>query len=94
MRQKDMTEQTEKPVMDEGKAFIGTTPAGKKLQLCIKNGTQFMEFSFTDGGELPKSLKGLWNDFEAAVATAKQYLAEMEAKHRAAQSIKVKEEIK
>lgn len=66
--------QIEKPVLDEGLAEVGTTPNGKALQIKTNNQNGFMKIQYADGGELPKELTGMWNNFDQAFAKCKAYL--------------------
>lgn len=66
--------QIEKPVLDDGLAEVGTTPNGKVLQLKVNNNNGFIKIQYADGGELPKELSGIWNNFDQAFARCKSYL--------------------
>jgi len=60
--------------MEEGKWLVGETKTGKVLQVVRNPSTNLYILQYNHGGEIPKKLRGDWNNMETLMKLAKPYL--------------------
>ena len=54
--------------------IVGKTKAGKELGYRVPEGKNLYEIAFKTGGEVPKALRGAWNDIRQMETAIKHYL--------------------
>lgn len=57
-----------------------TTPAGKEIQLKIKNGTSHIQVEFSSGGQLPQEFLGVFTTEREAEIAILKYIANCKEK--------------
>lgn len=53
---------------------VATTAAGKEIGYIMPKGSNLFEIAFKTGGEIPKALKGGWNDIRQMKIAIEHYI--------------------